>query len=185
LALLESVETLQVVSLIPVALVLHRLNHRSVLSLFITVIGVAGMLAGIVIDIGFATGLVSFAEGPIGGPAFYISEGLVLLWLLATNMLACDSTPWSEVWHSWESGRRSLRRSYTQFGRSDSHVHFSPGDADSDLWRFWRSSTYSRRGFLRATRAVRSGYVSPRTSIAPSYWWSASSCLSGSPSSRF
>ncbi len=50
--------------------------------------GVGGMLAGVLIDIGFATGLVSFAEGPIGGPAFYISEGLVLLWLLAINMLA-------------------------------------------------------------------------------------------------
>lgn len=86
--LLESVETLQVASLVPVALLLHRLNYRSVLCLFITVMGVGGMLAGVLIDIGFATGLVSFAEGPIGGPAFYISEGLVLLWLLAINMLA-------------------------------------------------------------------------------------------------
>jgi hypothetical protein len=86
--LLESVETVQVASLVPVALLLHGLNHRSVLCLFITVLGVAGMLAGIVIDIGFATGLVSFGEGPIGGPAFYVSEGLVLLWLLAINVLA-------------------------------------------------------------------------------------------------
>src|SRR5260370_42531567 len=76
--LLESVETLQVASLVPVALLLHRLNYRSVLCLFITVMGVGGMLAGGPIDLGFSTRLVSFPPLPIAVPAFHIPHRLAL-----------------------------------------------------------------------------------------------------------
>jgi hypothetical protein len=93
--LLETVETLQVASLIPVALVLHALNRRSALSLPVTALGIAAMLAGVAIDIGFVTELVTYGKGVIGGPGFYIYEVLVLVWLLAANVLAwrADTLP--------------------------------------------------------------------------------------------
>jgi len=85
--LLETVETLQVASLIPVTLILHALNRRWALSLPVTALGIAAMLAGVAIDIGFVTELVTYGKGFLGGPGFDIYEGLVLLWLLAANVL--------------------------------------------------------------------------------------------------
>ena len=67
---LVSVETLQVASLIPIALLLHRLNRKSRLSLPVTMVGVLAMLAGAAIDIGFATELAAYGNGFIGGPGF-------------------------------------------------------------------------------------------------------------------
>lgn len=85
---LETLETLQVASLIPIAIVLHRLNQRSSLSLAITTIGVVAMLVGVAIDIGFVTELWTYGKGPVGGLGFYVFEIAVLIWLLAANALA-------------------------------------------------------------------------------------------------
>jgi hypothetical protein len=100
--LLETVETLQVASLIPVALLLHQLNQRATLSRLITAIGIGAMVAAMAIDVGFVTELVAFSKGPIGGPSFYIVELVVFGWLLGANALA-----WS---------RRSLPRSVALLG---------------------------------------------------------------------
>jgi hypothetical protein len=99
---LETVETLQVASLIPVALVLHRLNQRALVSRIITTIGIGAMAAAVAIDIGFVTELVAFSKGPIGGPGFYIVELVVFGWLFGANAVA------------WR--RRSLPRSVVALG---------------------------------------------------------------------
>lgn len=85
---LESVETVQVASFIPVALVLHQLNRRVMLSRIITTIGISAMVAAVAIDIGFVTELVAFSKGPIGGLGFYIVELVVFGWLFGANMVA-------------------------------------------------------------------------------------------------
>ena len=85
---LESVETLQVASLIPVALLLHQLNRRTTLSRLITTISLGAMVAGVAIDLGFVTERLTFGQGPIGGPGFYIVWVVVLGWLLAANAVA-------------------------------------------------------------------------------------------------
>ena len=61
---LETVETLQTATLIPVALVLHRLNQRTTLSRIITTLGISALVAGVAIDVGFVTELVAFSKGP-------------------------------------------------------------------------------------------------------------------------
>jgi hypothetical protein len=85
---LETVEALQVASLIPVALLVHTLIKRSTLSRPLTALGVLSMMAGAAIDIAFATGAASFGDGFIGGPVFAVAEILLLAWLLAANWLA-------------------------------------------------------------------------------------------------
>lgn len=85
---LEAVETLQVASLIPVALVLHRLNQRTTLSWLITTVGICAMVAAVAIDLGFVAELLAFSKGPIGGPVFYTVELAVFGWLLAANAVA-------------------------------------------------------------------------------------------------
>lgn len=85
---LETVETLQVASLIPVAILLHRLNQRTTLSRLITTIGIGAMVAAVAIDLGFVTELVAFSKGLIGGPIFYIVELVVFGWLLGANAVA-------------------------------------------------------------------------------------------------
>jgi hypothetical protein len=85
--LLETVEALQAASFIPVALLMHRLNRESGFSLPITAVGVLAMLVGAAIDMAYATEVLSFGEGPIGGTAFYAAELVVLVWLLSANVL--------------------------------------------------------------------------------------------------
>ena len=99
---LETVEALQVASLIPVALALHQLNERGTLSRLITAIGVGAMVAAVAIDIGFVTELVAFSKGPIGGAGFYIVELVVFGWLFSANAVA------------WR--RRSLPRNVAALG---------------------------------------------------------------------
>jgi hypothetical protein len=99
---LETVETLQVASLIPVALILHRLNQRTTLSRLITTIGIAAMVAAVAIDLGFVTELLAFSKGLIGGPIFYVVELAVFGWLFGANAIA------------WR--RRSLPRSVAALG---------------------------------------------------------------------
>lgn len=99
---LETVETLQAASLIPVALVLHRLNQRAMLSRIITAIGIGAMAAAVAIDIGFVTELLAFGKDPIGGPGFYIVELVVFGWLMGASAVA-----WS---------RRSLPRDVAVLG---------------------------------------------------------------------
>jgi hypothetical protein len=86
--LLETVEALQVASLIPVALILHQLNQRAALSRIITAIGIVAMVAAAAIDVGFVTELVAFSKGFIGGPGFYIVELVVFGWLFGANAVA-------------------------------------------------------------------------------------------------
>jgi hypothetical protein len=85
---LESVETLQVASLIPVALLLHRLNGGSSLSRLFTTIGMGALLALTAIDVGFVTERVTYSKGPLGGPGFYVAWVVVLGWLLGANAVA-------------------------------------------------------------------------------------------------
>lgn len=85
---LETVETLQVASLIPVALLLHRLNQRTTLSRLITTIGIGAMVAAMAIDFGFVTELVAFSKGLIGGSIFYVVELVVFGWLFGANAVA-------------------------------------------------------------------------------------------------
>jgi hypothetical protein len=55
---LETIEALQSASMIPIALILHRINYSSRLSAVITVIGLVGM----VLDIAFVCELVSYGK---------------------------------------------------------------------------------------------------------------------------
>src|SRR5574340_367689 len=66
--LLESVEALQVASLIPIALLLERVSGGSAAGRLVTAIGIAALLVALAIDAGFVTGLVAFGIGPLGGP---------------------------------------------------------------------------------------------------------------------
>ena len=88
---LESVETVQMASLIPIALLLDRMNGGSVASRLVTAVGIAAMLVAVAIDIGFVTGLVAFGVGPVGGPLFVVDYLIVLAWLFAANALAARS----------------------------------------------------------------------------------------------
>jgi hypothetical protein len=86
--MLETVEALQVASLIPVALVLYRLTRESSLSPLIASIGIVVMMVGVAIDIGFVTERLTYSKGPIGGTGFYIVELVVIGWLLCANAVA-------------------------------------------------------------------------------------------------
>jgi hypothetical protein len=86
--MLETVEALQVASLIPVALLVHTFINRSTLSRPLTTLGVLSMMVGVGIDVAFATGAASFGDGVIGGPVFAGAEIVLLAWLLAANWLA-------------------------------------------------------------------------------------------------
>ena len=85
---LEGVETLQAASLIPIALILHRLNRGASLSLIITILGIGAIVALGAIGVGFATELVAFSKGPIGGIVYYISWLVMLGWLFSANAVA-------------------------------------------------------------------------------------------------
>ena len=85
---LESVETLYVASLIPIALLLHRLNRESAFSAPLTIVGVLGMIGAAAISVGFVTELAAFGKGFIGGPAYLICEVTVILWLPGANVVA-------------------------------------------------------------------------------------------------
>jgi hypothetical protein len=86
--LLESAETLQMASLIPIALLLHGVNRRSAASRAITGAGIIAMAVIVAIDLGFVTGVVTFGVGLLGGPVFIVGYVVVLVWLLAANTLA-------------------------------------------------------------------------------------------------
>lgn len=90
---LESVEALSSASLVPIALLLQRLNRASPLGLPLTVVGVLGMVASTAVSIGFVTELTAYGKGFVGGPAYYASELAVFLWLIGANVVA------------WRSGR--------------------------------------------------------------------------------
>lgn len=100
--MLETIEALQASSLIPVALILHRLNRRAPLSLLFTTLGIAAMAALAAIGVGFATELVAFSKGPIGGIGYYLSWLVMLAWLFSANAVA------------WR--RRTLPRSVAALG---------------------------------------------------------------------
>ena len=85
--LLESVETLQIASLIPIALLLDRVNGGSPASRLVTAAGIVATLVAVAIDIGFVTGLVTFGDGLLGGPIFALDYLVVLAWLSAANAL--------------------------------------------------------------------------------------------------
>ena len=85
---LESVETLQMASLIPVALLLDRVNGRSPASRLVTAVGIAAMLVVVAIDIGFVIGIITFGVSPVGGPLFVIGYLFVIAWLFAASALA-------------------------------------------------------------------------------------------------
>jgi hypothetical protein len=84
---LETIEVLQAASLIPVALYLHDLN-RSALSLALTAIAVAAILVQMLIGIGFATGVIAFGRGAIGGPIYIGTFLLLFAWMFVANALA-------------------------------------------------------------------------------------------------
>jgi hypothetical protein len=86
--LLESIETVQMASLIPIALLLDKVNGGCPASRVVTVVGIAAMLVTVAIDIGFITTLIAFGVGPVGGPLFVVGYLLVLAWLFAANALA-------------------------------------------------------------------------------------------------
>jgi hypothetical protein len=85
---LETIEALQSASMIPIALILHRINYSSRLSAVITVIGLVGMVLGVVIDIAFVSELLSYGKGLAAVLGFTIAIILSLLWLFAANLLA-------------------------------------------------------------------------------------------------
>jgi hypothetical protein len=85
---LETVEGLQTASLIPIALLLHRVNRRSRTSAVITVAGILAMLLGVAISFAFASELLTFGTGMIsvfGGTLALVG---ILIWLFTTNVLA-------------------------------------------------------------------------------------------------
>ncbi len=88
---LETTEGLQTASLIPIALLLHRINRRSRQSAVITVAGVLAMLLGVVISFAFASELLTFGEGVIAVFGFTLSFVGILVWLLIGNLLAWRS----------------------------------------------------------------------------------------------
>jgi hypothetical protein len=85
---LETVEGLQSASLIPIALVLHRINHRSRQSAVITVAGILAMLLGVVISFAFASELLTFGTGMIAVVGGTVALVGILVWLFTTNVLA-------------------------------------------------------------------------------------------------
>ena len=86
--LLESAEALQIASLVPIALLLHRVNRRSPASRAVTAVGIIAMAGTMAIDLGFVTGVATFGVGLLGGPVFVVAYLVVLIWLLAANSLA-------------------------------------------------------------------------------------------------
>ena|SRR2546421_5589427 len=86
--LLETVEGLQLASLIPVAFILHRINKRSPRSAVVTIVGVLAMLLGVVVDAGFVSELLTYGKGSIAVVGFNFAVVGVLVWLLAANVLA-------------------------------------------------------------------------------------------------
>jgi hypothetical protein len=85
---LEAVEACQVASLIPIALLLDRVNRGSSASRAVTLIGIVAMSVAVAIDVGFVTELAAFGVGAVGGSVFVTDFLIVLLWLLAANALA-------------------------------------------------------------------------------------------------
>jgi hypothetical protein len=60
---LETIEGLQTASLIPIPLLLHRINRRSRQSAVITVAGVLALLLGVVLSFAFTSELLTFGKG--------------------------------------------------------------------------------------------------------------------------
>jgi hypothetical protein len=85
---LESLEAVELGSMLPVALALHQLNRSSTLSVFVTGLGVVGMLLGLAVSAAFAGSLLAFGVGPVA--VFGLIGGwlAVLTWLLVANLLA-------------------------------------------------------------------------------------------------
>jgi len=85
---LETVEGLQSASLIPIALVLHRINQRSRPSAVITVAGILAMLLDVVISFAFASELLTFGTGMIAVVGGTLALVGIVVWLFTTNVLA-------------------------------------------------------------------------------------------------
>src|SRR5215217_2865496 len=85
---LETIEGLQTASLIPIALLLHRINRRSRQSAVITVAGILGMLLGAVLSFAFASELLTFGTGLIAVFGDTVALVGLLVWLFTTNLLA-------------------------------------------------------------------------------------------------
>ena len=86
--ILESIEALQGVSTVPVALILHRINRRSGLSVGITLIGLFAMVLGSIISVGFASELLTYGKGSLTMLAYGVGGVGWLVWLFAGNLLA-------------------------------------------------------------------------------------------------
>jgi hypothetical protein len=72
----------------PVAISLHQLNRSSTLSVFITGVGVVGMLLGVAVSAAFAGSLLAFGVGPVAVFGLNGAWLAVLFWLLVGNLLA-------------------------------------------------------------------------------------------------
>jgi len=85
---LETIEGLQTASLIPIALMLHRINRRSRRSAVVTVAGTVAMLLGAVLSFAFASELLTFGAGIIAVFGDILGLVGILIWLFTTNVLA-------------------------------------------------------------------------------------------------
>jgi len=85
---LETIEGLQTASLIPIALLLHRINRRSRQSAVVTVAGTLAMLLGAVLSFAFASELLTFRTGMIAMFGDILALVGILVWLFTTNVLA-------------------------------------------------------------------------------------------------
>jgi membrane-associated HD superfamily phosphohydrolase len=85
---LETIEGLQTASLIPIALLLHRINRRSRQSAVVTVVGILAMLLGAVLSFAFASELLTFGTGMIAVFGDTVALVGLLVWLFTTNVLA-------------------------------------------------------------------------------------------------
>jgi membrane-associated HD superfamily phosphohydrolase len=85
---LETIEGLQTASLIPIALLLHRINRRSRQSAVVTVAGILAMLLGAVLSFAFASDLLTFGTGMIAVFGDTVAVVGLLVWLFTTNVLA-------------------------------------------------------------------------------------------------
>lgn len=87
-AVLESVETLASLSMIPVALSLCLVNRSSRLSMPFTLVGILGMLLVGAVSAAFAVELLSFGNGGLATYAFAIGWAMTLIWLVGANVVA-------------------------------------------------------------------------------------------------
>jgi hypothetical protein len=114
---LETIEGLQTASLIPIALLLHRINRRSRQSAVVTVAGTLAMLLGAVLSFAFASDLLTFGTGMIAVFGDTVALVGLLVWLFTTNVLAWRG-PGSaaQFGHAWHGRRHYNHPSLSRLG---------------------------------------------------------------------